>query len=456
MDEWTVRTPAVLFVLAMALSILYCLAGWLGNEQALATALATLTTFGFLDKGRMIEIEALYISLFGMALVIWLGFRWRGWDTLAWMASGLVLGLGFLAKGPLHVWYFYALVVGILAAENRLRDLLNWRHFAGLTVFFATFLPWAVLNHERNPLKDSAQVWQQQITQRLGFAEFDLGNYLLQIPESLKGFLPWAVFLPLCWRSEITGFWRNSGRHGQWMLGLRKGLPWAFLVIAILPSSRPRFLLPLNVAAAILVTDAIWHMGTGWLSTWGSRWRWITVSVSLLGLSVVICGPLLSGHASFAPLATPLVLVVGAAIVWWQWHLPLRPASLAYATSGAIAVLAGAAMLVVVPHLVKRDKLRPFAAKITTQMGPTDSILLYKVEERLWPFYLGLRCHEVADLAEMPKAVAFQWAIVPTKICSVPSKRRALTDRVGTADSPIPLQDPIDHTPFVLVHLNHR
>ncbi|MDB6072449.1 MAG: 4-amino-4-deoxy-L-arabinose transferase, partial [Verrucomicrobiaceae bacterium] len=73
MDEWTVRTPAVLMILAVGISLLLGLKGLLGIEQALAASLMTLTSIGFIDKGRIIEIEALYISLFGIALAAWLG-----------------------------------------------------------------------------------------------------------------------------------------------------------------------------------------------------------------------------------------------------------------------------------------------------------------------------------------------------------------------------------------------
>ncbi|MDB6138106.1 MAG: hypothetical protein JWO94_1178 [Verrucomicrobiaceae bacterium] len=458
MDEWTVRTPAVLMVLAMGITMLLSLRGWLGNEQALATALVTLTSIGFIDKGRIIEIEALYISLYGIALAAWLGLRWRGHDLWAWMVSGLVLGLGFLAKGPLHVWYFYALVIGVLAAEKRLRDLLNWRHFAGFAVFFGTFMPWAAENARRNPLKDSAAVWQQQITHRLGFAEFDFGNYLLQIPEGLKGFLPWAVLLPLCWRGDVTAIWRGLGRHGQWMLGLRKSLPWAFLVIAVLPSSRPRFMLPLNAAAAILVTDALFHMSAEWLQTWGRRWRTTMAVLGSLALVLLMFGPTeMLGHLSdhqFEATGWVCWLLAGWATVSWLWRkqTPDTALTFAFTTGGMLAVVAGAVMFALVPRLLPREKLRPFASGIVARTGPADPIMLYKVEEHQWPFYLGMRCFEVADLKESPAGVAFPWIMTPKKVWADKGQRKVLGRQFGAVLSETPLQDPVDHSDYVLVN----
>ncbi len=458
MDEWTVRTPSVLMMLALGITMLMSLRGWLGNEQALLAALIALTGIGFIEKGRLVEIEALYISLYGMALALWLGLRWNHRVLASWTAAGVVLGLGFLAKGPLHVWYFYALVIGILSCEGRLRDLLGWRHLAGLAAFFATFMPWAVLNSQRNPLHDSAKVWQDQITHRLGFAEFELGNYLLQIPQGLINFLPWAVFLPLCWNRAVVAAWRNTGRHGQWMLGLRRGLPWAFLVIAILPSSRPRFMLPLNTGAAILVADALAIAGPAWLSRWGRWWKLLTAGVASLGLMGLLALPVdlimhLSGRKAEA-LGWLGGLILAGAIASWLWRSrpATRPVTLALQAGAALAVLGCAFAVAIVPRLLPREKLRPFAARIVAQTGSTDPIMLYKVDEHMWPFYLGRRCYEVAELEEMPKAVTFPWMIVPVKVWSVPSKKKALIRTLGTMVSESALEDPLDHGAYALVH----
>jgi len=99
MDEWTVRVPSTLMMLALVLCVYGCLRGWLGNDGALLAALITLTNIGFVEKGRLIEIEALYMSLFGIALVSWLGLRWQGKDTAAWVVSGLLLGLASWPRG---------------------------------------------------------------------------------------------------------------------------------------------------------------------------------------------------------------------------------------------------------------------------------------------------------------------------------------------------------------------
>ena len=46
----------------------------LGPIGSFIAALCWLTNLGLIEKGRMIEIEAIYCSLFAFALILWLVF----------------------------------------------------------------------------------------------------------------------------------------------------------------------------------------------------------------------------------------------------------------------------------------------------------------------------------------------------------------------------------------------
>ena len=74
---------------------------------------------GLVEKGRLAEIEAIYIALFGMAFSCWLGWTATGRSRwLVWPVTGLLFGLGLLAKGPPALAYFYA-----IAGFNHLEEL---------------------------------------------------------------------------------------------------------------------------------------------------------------------------------------------------------------------------------------------------------------------------------------------------------------------------------------------
>ena len=75
-NEWAARLPSVCAVLALGLTAVWTLSRWLGPGGALLTAIFLLTNIGLMEKGRLAEIESLYLSLYGLALLTWLG-AWR-------------------------------------------------------------------------------------------------------------------------------------------------------------------------------------------------------------------------------------------------------------------------------------------------------------------------------------------------------------------------------------------
>ena len=147
-NEWSARLPSVLCVLLVAFAFLTVARSSLGPNGSLFAALIWLVNFGIIEKGRLIEIEALYVSLFGLALVCWLGWwQQRRSSWLTWTVPWIFLGLGLLAKGPLHLLFFYAVLVAVLHRAGELRKLLTPAHFLGLLIMTGIFAAWAV-RHE--------------------------------------------------------------------------------------------------------------------------------------------------------------------------------------------------------------------------------------------------------------------------------------------------------------------
>src|SRR6059058_2572763 len=75
-----------------------------------------------IEKGRLIEIEALYVSLCGLAIIFWLSFflqKKSPW--LIWVPASVFLGLGLLAKGPTFLLFFYGVVLALVGYTK------NWR-----------------------------------------------------------------------------------------------------------------------------------------------------------------------------------------------------------------------------------------------------------------------------------------------------------------------------------------
>src|SRR5258708_35668002 len=129
-NEWTARLPSALSVLLVAIAFVTVARASLGARGSIIAAMIWLTNIGIIEKGRLIEIEALYVSLCGLAIIFWLSFflqKKSPW--LTWLPPSVFLGLVLLAKGPTHLLFFYGIVIAVLAYWK------DWRVF-GLSAQF--------------------------------------------------------------------------------------------------------------------------------------------------------------------------------------------------------------------------------------------------------------------------------------------------------------------------------
>src|SRR5260370_11993996 len=103
-------------------------------------AVIWVTNIGIIEKGRLIEIEGLYVSLSGLAIIFWLGFvSQKRSPWLIWLPTSIFLGLALLAKGPLHLVFFYGLVFAVLWQTQNCRLLRHPAHFPALTIMLGLF-----------------------------------------------------------------------------------------------------------------------------------------------------------------------------------------------------------------------------------------------------------------------------------------------------------------------------
>ncbi|MFN2542155.1 MAG: ArnT family glycosyltransferase, partial [Chthoniobacterales bacterium] len=163
-NEWTARLPSALCVLAVALAFVTVARASLGNRGSTIAALVWLTNLGMLEKGRLIEIEALYVSLCALAIIFWVSWRTQKRSPwLTWTGPWIFLGLGWLAKGPTLLVFFYAVVLAVLwqsgtapqissqqsaISNQHWRALFHPAHFVGILIMLGIFAAWAVPFYE--------------------------------------------------------------------------------------------------------------------------------------------------------------------------------------------------------------------------------------------------------------------------------------------------------------------
>ncbi len=345
-NEWTARLPSVLAVLAVAVAFLGIVRRALGPNGSLVAAMIWLTNFGLLEKGRMIEIEAIYVSLTALAFICWLSW----WDEprrrwLAWVLPGLFLGLALLAKGPLTLLFFYAVVIAVLWQAHEVRQLWSAPHLVGVLLMLGIFAGWAVPYFEMTHAGHAASVWSRQFSGRLEGENFHFGDWLLNIPRGLAYLLPWVVLLPFARFAAL-----EDAAEKKFARALSLGIAIPFVVVSLVPGALPRYNMP-------LLAPAIWLLA---------------------------------------------IFIRAHALVW---PMQLRRAITWTIVAVTLAMLTYS--IAIIPSLQRREKVRPIAQKLEAVIPAHETLYAVEPEYQPFLFYLQRPIRYVDTVSELPADVHF-------------------------------------------------
>ena len=284
-NEWTARLPSAVAVLAVAIAFVTVARASLGPRGSIIASLIWMTNIGMIEKGRLIEIEALYISLCGLAIIFWLSFlvqRKSPW--LIWVPASIFLGLGLLAKGPTHLIFFYAVVLAVFWQMKEWRLLIHPAHFAGLAVMLGIFAAWAIPFLHSTTTHLAAVKWSNQFTGRLQGIDFKFVSWIQNIPRGLIYFLPWVLLFP---------FVRFSKFHGYAEQRLARALAWGiavpFLALNLVPGAVPRYSMPVIAPASWLLAMSYAGLALQWpWERMTDERTWAKIVALFVGLGLVI------------------------------------------------------------------------------------------------------------------------------------------------------------------------
>lgn len=284
-NEWTARLPSALAVLAVAVAFVTVARVSLGPRGSILAAMIWLTNIGIIEKGRLIEIEALYVSLCGLAIIFWLSFflqRKSSW--LIWLPASAFLGLGLLAKGPTYLVFFYGVVIAVIAYWKAWRLLVHPAHFVGLVVMMGIAAAWAIPFLYSTTSQVAIEKWSGQYTGRLRGLDFKFVDWIQNIPRALIYFLPWVVLFPFARLSKLP--MQNEQRLAR---ALSWGIAVPFLAINLIPGSVPRYSMPAIVPASwllgLLCAANAWQSPRRWIT---HERIWINIVAAFVGLGLVI------------------------------------------------------------------------------------------------------------------------------------------------------------------------
>ena len=351
-NEWTARLPSVLCVLAVALAFITVARASLGASGSLIAALIWLANFGTIEKGRLIEIEALYVSLFGLGIICWLSWwQQRRSPWLTWTVPWIFLGLGLLAKGPLHLVFFYAVVIAVLYRAGEVRKLVHVAHLIGIIIMLGIFAAWAVPYWHAMRGANLGHAWSAQLTGRLGGDDFKLGSWLQNIPRGLAFFLPWTLLLPLVGKARFaTQSEKSLSRVLLWSCAI------PFLIVNLLPGALPRYAMPVLVPASWLMAMTLAAQEVQWP-------RWL-------------------GQKTLSP---------------------ERRSSLVLQIAVAAGLMMSLYALLVVPQLQRRAKVKPIAAQIDDLVPESEALYAVDPDYQPFLFYVERKLIYVNRVADVPR-----------------------------------------------------
>jgi 4-amino-4-deoxy-L-arabinose transferase-like glycosyltransferase len=287
-NEWTARLPSALSVLAVAIAFVTVARASLGPSGSTIAALVWLTNIGMIEKGRLIEIEGVYVSLSGLAIIFWLSF-WlqKKSPWLIWVPASIFLGLGLLAKGPTHLVFFYGLVFAVLWQTKNWRLLVHPAHFAALAIMLAIFAAWAIPFLQSTTTQGAVYKWSAQFSGRLSATGFNLLSWIQNVPRALVYFLPWVVLFPFV---RFTKFQDEMQR--QLARALSWGIVVPFLAVNLVPGALPRYSMPFLIPASWLLAMSYAGNALQWPQRMqlGSERAWAKVVAAFVGLGLVIGG----------------------------------------------------------------------------------------------------------------------------------------------------------------------
>jgi 4-amino-4-deoxy-L-arabinose transferase-like glycosyltransferase len=424
-SEWAVRFPSVLATLVLALGILVFGRRLLGNLGGLIASIFFLTNLAILESGRLAELEAVYIGVTGLALVIWLAKWYRGITGLRlWVWPAILLALGLLTKGPTHLIFFYGVIIPVLIWGKEIKLLVRPAHGLALLLMLVIFSLWAIPCSFAVGQHDPLGVWQfwiHEITSRASEGEaFRVQTWLLNVPQTLKNFLPWTPLVILLWTSGIgrsrtesvteeIDFYRF--RAQAIFYGARLGMVIICLLMCLLPSGSPRYIYPLFVVPCLLLGQ-VFVQGKSNRLMYGylKSWRWINAVLLVASTLAVLAIPFIGGMN--APSLFGVAIGIGVMILAWvAQRLPegvLKPIELAARRTLITGLVFAAGMITYGTGIVPRvdalttNGFREVAARIRQELPAGAILWVQENEYKPFWYYLEPNVRYFLSVSDIP------------------------------------------------------
>ncbi|HUT30111.1 MAG TPA: hypothetical protein VMX13_09995 [Sedimentisphaerales bacterium] len=382
--ELSARFPSALFVLGFASVLVLMRSPWQDLSGRLMGSIIFMTSIGLIEKGRLIEIEAVYICLTGMAILWWLN-AWAcgssAWSL--WGVPSLILACSLLTKGPVSLLLFYITVVCVLVYHRRIKALTCAGHVFGVLLMLGVFCGWSYLAAQQSGWNSMTDQVSGEMFSRIRPRGFNFFEWVGHVLTSLAYLLPWLPAVGLIWRKKYTS--NIQQEYLPLFKGCRLSLVLGFVLIVLMPGMHPRYTMPVLGLASVLLGWILWVGGD--FRECARIWRaaliigflvsCVTATVVFVGFSARIWGLVVCAATICVTILvlseidrfrTPLVLSILTAIL-------IVTLVLQY---GLVAAAIGE----------RYEKRRPLAASINQIIPKEETLYVYKPGYQAFLFYI--------------------------------------------------------------------
>lgn len=250
------------------------------------------TSYAFLSFARLTMSDMLLTLLTLLAGGLYLLSETESRPRLL-AVCGAVLGLGFLAKGPIAWIYFVALLLAFVMMEGRLPRIFNRHGLAGTLAAFGVGLSWFFMVYLREGIEPLRWFFLRENLQRFAAPTYDAAEpFWFYLPVYAVEGLPWSI---LAIPAALFAFRAESPRVLRLLLG------WSILMLLPLTLSRGKidyYLLPILPPLGMVIGVYLAHGRP---------------SPRMLRILALVTGLLLLGAALFPmlppPFAPPLTTI---------------------------------------------------------------------------------------------------------------------------------------------------
>lgn len=406
-NEFSARFPAALAG-AATVALVFGLALGMGCATGPAALAAVMTMTGALTLGVAKSATTdgvLTLTVVAMMALLWRQRR-RGFSWTRHLLLYAVLGASVILKGPPGLLVLATAVAGewLWSARLERRGLtlprrVQWlRWAAGLAVFFAVALPWAILAWQRTHGEFfSVAIGKHVVGRSLSAMESHGGKgflYFLFLPAYVPvlalGVFPWSA--PALLGLRRAWLRRNEpARRFLWCW-----LAPAFAVFSLAATKLPHYIAPLLPAVALMSalwlqdrkdsTAAVDQPGAAW-------WRAGALLTAVLGAAAALGLLGMAVYLKFTPLIAPAVLaaaVAASGCAWGarQWlRRRVSPALVAWGAAMAAAILI--VFLWALPAIEPLKPSKALTAWVKANAPANTELLAADYREPTLVFYWG-------------------------------------------------------------------